>query len=60
MAQTVFEQASEQIDDTMHKASRAASSAVEAIEDGVGAARRVVKQGGYAVAELCDDASSPW
>ena len=56
MAQSVYEQASEQIGDTIHKASRAASSAVEAIEDGVGAAQRAVKQGGYAAAELYSDA----
>jgi hypothetical protein len=56
MAQTVFEQTREQMADTMHKASRAASSAAEAIEDGVAAARRAAKQGGYAAAELYDDA----
>jgi hypothetical protein len=56
MTQSVYEQASEQIGDTIHKASRAASSAVEAIEDGVGAAQRAVKQGGYAAAELYGDA----
>jgi hypothetical protein len=56
MAQSVYEQTSEQIGDTIHKASRAASSAAEAIGDGVGAARRAVKQGGYAAAELYDDA----
>jgi ElaB/YqjD/DUF883 family membrane-anchored ribosome-binding protein len=56
MAQSMYEQTSEQIGDTIHKASRAASSAAEAIGDGVGAARRVVKQGGYAAAELYDDA----
>jgi hypothetical protein len=56
MTQSVYEQTSEQIGDTIHKASRAASSAAEAIEDGVGAARRAVKQGGYAAAELYGDA----
>lgn len=55
MTQSRFEQTSEQIADTMHKASRAASLAVEAIEDGVGAARRAVKQGGYAAVELYGD-----
>jgi hypothetical protein len=60
MTQSVYQQTSEQIGETIHKASRAAtraaSSAAEAIEDGVGAARRAVKQGGYAAAELYGDA----
>jgi hypothetical protein len=56
MAQSSFEQTSEQIADTVHKASRAASYAAEAIEDGVGAARRAVKHGGYAAVEAFDDA----
>lgn len=56
MVQSVFEQVGEGITDTMHKASRAASAAAEAIEDGVGAARRAAKHGGYAAAELFDDA----
>jgi hypothetical protein len=56
MTQSVYEQASEQIGETIHKATRVASSAAEAIEDGVGAARRAVKQGGYAAAELYGDA----
>ncbi len=55
MAQSMFEQAGEQITDTAHKASRAASAVADAIEDGVGAARRAAKQGGYAAAELLDD-----
>jgi len=52
----MYEQTSEQIGDTIHKASRAAASAAEVIEDGVGAAKRAVKQGGYAAAELYCDA----
>ena len=56
MTQSRFEQTSEQIADTIHKASRAASSAAEAIEDGVGAAQRAVKHGGYAAVEAFDDA----
>jgi ElaB/YqjD/DUF883 family membrane-anchored ribosome-binding protein len=55
MAQSVFKQAGEQIADTAHKASRAASAVADALEDGVGAARRAAKQGGYAAAELLDD-----
>jgi hypothetical protein len=56
MAQSTFEQTSEHIADTVHKASRAASAAAEAIEDGVGAAARAVKHGGYAAVEAYDDA----
>jgi ElaB/YqjD/DUF883 family membrane-anchored ribosome-binding protein len=55
MAQSVFGQAGDQIADTAHKASRAASSVVDALEDGVGAARRAAKKGGLAAAEIFDD-----
>jgi hypothetical protein len=55
MAQSIFEQTGEQLADTAHKASRAASAVADALEDGVGAARRAAKQGGYAAAELFDD-----
>ena len=56
MAKSAFEQTSEQFSDTAHKASRAASAAVEAFEDGVGAVRRAAKKGGYAAEELVMDA----
>jgi ElaB/YqjD/DUF883 family membrane-anchored ribosome-binding protein len=56
MTQSRFEQTSEQIADTIHKASRAASSAAETIEDGVGAAQRAVKQGSYAAVDALDEA----
>ena len=52
MAQSVLEQVGVQIDETAHKASRAASVLAEALEDGGGAARRVAKQGSHAAAEL--------
>jgi len=55
MTQSMFEQTGEQIADTAHKASRAASAVADALEDGVGAARRAAKQGCYAAAELVDD-----
>ena len=55
MMQTMFEQTSEQIADTAHKASRAASAVADAIEDGVGTARRAAKQGCYAAAEMYND-----
>jgi hypothetical protein len=56
MIQSTFEQAGEQITDTIHKASRAASSAAEAIEDGVGSARRAVKHGVNSAVDAFDDA----
>jgi ElaB/YqjD/DUF883 family membrane-anchored ribosome-binding protein len=56
MTQSMFEQTGEQIADAAHKASRAASAVADALEDGVGAARRAAKHGGYAAAELFDDA----
>jgi ElaB/YqjD/DUF883 family membrane-anchored ribosome-binding protein len=55
MAQSMFEQTGEQIADTAHKASRAASAVADALEDGAGAARRAAKQGFYATAEFLDD-----
>ena len=55
MAQSVSEQTGEQIAETVRKASRATSAVADAIEDGLGAARRVAKQGGDAAEELLDD-----
>ena len=55
MAQSVLEQTGEQIAETARKASRAASAVADALEDGVGAARRVAKQGGDAAEEFLDD-----
>ena len=55
MTQSVFEQTGEQIADTAHQASRAASAIADALEDGVGAVRRASKHGYYATAELFDD-----
>jgi ElaB/YqjD/DUF883 family membrane-anchored ribosome-binding protein len=55
MALTVLERAGEQIADTAHKASRAASAAADALENGVEAARCAAKQGCSSVAELIDD-----
>jgi ElaB/YqjD/DUF883 family membrane-anchored ribosome-binding protein len=52
MAQSVLEQVGVQIDETAHKASRAASVLADALEDGGEAARRVTKQGSHAAAEL--------
>jgi len=55
MAETLLDRAGEQIADTAHKASRAASAAADALENGVEAARRAAKQGCCSAAELVDD-----
>jgi ElaB/YqjD/DUF883 family membrane-anchored ribosome-binding protein len=55
MSQSVLDKMSEQIDETAHKASRAASAVADAFEDGVTTARRVARQGGHVVAGAFDD-----
>jgi hypothetical protein len=55
MAQSILEQTGEQITETARTASRATSAVADALEDGVGAARRVAKQSGDAAEELLDD-----
>jgi len=52
MEQSVFEHAGQQIDDTTHKAARAASAVADALEDSVIAAQRVARDGADAAAEL--------
>ena len=56
MTQSVLEQFGVQIDETAHKASRAATAVAQALEDGGGAARRITKQGSDAATDLIDDA----
>jgi ElaB/YqjD/DUF883 family membrane-anchored ribosome-binding protein len=55
MAQSVLERAGEQIAESARKASRTTSAVADAIEDGVGAAKRVAKQGCDAAEEFFDD-----
>jgi ElaB/YqjD/DUF883 family membrane-anchored ribosome-binding protein len=55
MTQTVLEQLGEQVDETAHRASRAASAVADVLEDGVCAARRAAKQGSQAASELYVD-----
>jgi len=55
MSQTVAERAAEHIAESAHQASRATSAVAEAIEDGVGIARRAAKRGGDAAEEFLDD-----
>ena len=55
MSETVIGRAGEQIAETARTASRMTSAFAEAVEDGLGAARRVAKQAGDAAEELFDD-----
>ncbi|HTZ60263.1 MAG TPA: hypothetical protein VMB49_19275 [Acidobacteriaceae bacterium] len=55
MAQSVAEWTSDQIAEAARQASRAATSLAEALEEGLGATRRVAKQSGDAAEELMDD-----
>ena len=55
MSETVVSRAGEQIAETARTASRLTSAMAEAVEEGLGAARRVAKQGGDAAEEFCDD-----
>ena len=55
MSQTVAERATEHIGESVRQASRASSAIADAIEDGVGAVRRVAKQGGDAAEECVND-----
>jgi ElaB/YqjD/DUF883 family membrane-anchored ribosome-binding protein len=55
MSDTVVGRAGEQIAETARTASRMTSAMAEAVEEGLGAARRVAKQAGDAAEELFDD-----
>lgn len=52
MEQAVFEHVGQQIDDSTHKATRAASAVADALEDSVLAAKRAARDGTAAAAEL--------
>ena len=55
MPQTALERTGEHITESARKASRVTSAVADAIEDGVGEARRVLRQGGDAAEEFFDD-----
>jgi ElaB/YqjD/DUF883 family membrane-anchored ribosome-binding protein len=55
MSKTVLEKAAEHIAESAHQASRATSAVADAIQDGVGVARRAAKQGGDAAEEFLND-----
>ena len=52
MEQAAFEKAGQQIDDTRHMASRAATVVADALEDSAIATRRAARDGADAVTEL--------
>ena len=52
MEQSVFEHVGQKIDDTTHKATRAASAVADALDDTVIATRRAARDGADAAAEL--------
>src|SRR5579859_476937 len=55
MSETVVGRAGEQIAETARTASRLTSAMAEAVEEGLGGARRVAKQAGDAAEEFFDD-----
>ncbi len=55
MSDTVMGRAGEQIAETARTASRLTSAMAEAVEGGLGAAKRVAKQAGDVAEELFDD-----
>lgn len=55
MSDTVIGRAGEQMAETARTASRLTSAMAEAVEEGLGAARRVAKQAGDAAEEIFDD-----
>ena len=55
MSQTVVEKTAEHIGKSVRQASSATSAIADAIEDGVGVARRAAKQGGDAAEEFLND-----
>jgi hypothetical protein len=55
MAQSVAERTVEQISETSRQASRATGAIGEAIESGVGVARRAARHGGDAAEEFLND-----
>lgn len=55
MSETVIGQAGEYFAETARTASRMSSTLADAMEEGLGAARRVAKQAGDAAEEMFDD-----
>jgi len=55
MSRTVLERTAEHIADSAHQASRASCAVADAIEDGIGVARRAAKKGGDAAEEFFNE-----
>lgn len=55
MEQATFEHMCQQVDETAHKATQAASALTDALENGVHAVRRAAKQGTQAASDLLYD-----
>jgi ElaB/YqjD/DUF883 family membrane-anchored ribosome-binding protein len=55
MKTAILEKASGYIEDSAERASRAATAVVGAVDDGMGAAKRVARQSRDAAADLLDD-----
>jgi ABC-type nitrate/sulfonate/bicarbonate transport system permease component len=55
MAQSVVEWTGDQIAEAARQASRAATALADALEESLGATRRIAKQGGDTAEELMDD-----
>jgi ElaB/YqjD/DUF883 family membrane-anchored ribosome-binding protein len=55
MSETIVSRAGDQIGETARTASRLTSTMADAVEEGLGAARRVAKQAGDAAEEFFDD-----
>ena len=55
MSETVVERAADHIAESAHQATRATCAVADAIGNGVGAVRRVAKQGGDAADEILND-----
>ena len=55
MAKSVLERTAEQVTDSARQASPATNAVADAIEDGVGVARRAARQGGDAAEEFLND-----
>jgi len=55
MSRTLVEKTADQISESARQASRATDAIGDAIEDGMGVARRAAKQGGEAAEEFLND-----
>jgi hypothetical protein len=52
MEQSIFEHMGQELDDTTHKATRAASAVADAVEDSIFAAKRAARDGADTATEL--------